>query len=150
MLDDFGDVLTGARKHKYQHWRQKLALVPDRALNGTLLSKSFPTPPYERLLAEGVAADIVAAVRALRDALTFTNKGYRRQPRAHEVQVHRSCAVDLLDGAVSVVDMLQRFGASKCLSWKVLIPTHCQRKCRSSRQPSSICFERAGRCTCIS
>lgn len=113
MLDDFGDVLLGARKHKYEQWRLKLTLVPDQSLDGALLSKSFPTPPYERLLSDGVAVEIVAAVRALRDTLSVTNRGYRRQPRAHEVQVHRSCAVDLLDGAISVVDMLQRFTASK-------------------------------------
>lgn len=108
-IDDFGYILPGARKHKYEEWKRKLALIPDQELDGALLSESFPVLPYTRLLAEGVDAETVAALRALRDTLSFTSTGRRKQPHRSEVAKHRSYAVDLLDGAVSVADVVLRF-----------------------------------------
>lgn len=107
--DDFDDTLADARKHNYEEWKRKLALIPDQELDCALLSESFPVPPYGCLLAEGVDAETVAALRALRDTLSFTSIGGSRQPLRSEVAKHRSCAVELLDGVVSVADVVLRF-----------------------------------------
>lgn len=107
-IEDFGQILPGAAKHRYHAWRLKLTHVPDQAVDDVSLSTSFPAPNYSRLIEDGLDAEVVAAIRALRDTLGVTNSGRRRQIEAREVILHRNCAAELVDGALSVADLLSR------------------------------------------
>lgn len=111
-IEDFGQPLLGAAKHRYLGWRQKLTLIPDHAIDRVALNVAFPAPNYTRLLAEGISAETVATIRALRDTLGVTSSGHRRQIEPAEVVLHRSCAAGLVDETLSVEEALRQFEAS--------------------------------------
>lgn len=108
-IQDFGQILSGAAKHRYHDGDKTPLTIPTHNVGALPLKKSFPAPSYKRLIAKGVPPDIVAAVRALRDSLSFTNKGRRRRPDASQIVLHRDCAKEMLEGRLSISDMLARF-----------------------------------------
>lgn len=112
-IEDFGQLLLGAAKHRYLDWRQKLTLIPDHMIDRVALNVAFPAPNYARLIAKGISAETVATIRALRDTLGFTHSGHRRQIEPTEVVLHRNCAAGLIDMTMSVQEVLDQLAASK-------------------------------------
>lgn len=90
-IEDFGEVLTGARKH----YSDKLKDASKLDTASQPLSKTWPEPDYQNLLDGGVKPGIVAYVRSMRD--TVPNKGKSGWKLSRYV-----------DAVVSLRDMSQR------------------------------------------
>lgn len=66
-IEDFGEVLHGARKHYYENCLAQLERVVDIDAARVTLAESWPELNYSRLVEEGVDPWAVAMARALRD-----------------------------------------------------------------------------------
>ena len=101
-IEDFGEVLEGARKHYATAYGDKLrdALEADPAT--VPLSKSWPEPDYARLLAEGADPWTTAFIRALRDEIpNKPQKGWKLRPWVELVRDLRQHANGLLEGRLT-------------------------------------------------
>ena len=67
-LADFGEKIEGAKKDTYVRYADELENASDDVA-GEPLSKSFPKPDYEKLIAEGSDSKAIAAIRVIREAI---------------------------------------------------------------------------------
>lgn len=66
-IEDFGEVLAGARKHYAAEYRDKVKSSGFDDIAVQPLSKSWPEPNYQKLIGDGMDKHAVAVLRALRD-----------------------------------------------------------------------------------
>lgn len=102
-ITDFGEKLEGAKKDT-RSLREKLS---DKEIDTAAvpLSKSFPQPDYEKLAAAGVPHEVLAFVAQLRAEIKAKPKRNVRSWAA-TVDAMRSFANDLLDGSLSIDDVV--------------------------------------------
>jgi len=75
-IQDFGEKLEGAKKDLWQSYSKTMSdELPDDQ-SAITVSKHFPEPDYERLIAEGVSIDALATVKALRDQIPSKPRKY--------------------------------------------------------------------------
>ena len=109
-IDDFGEVLHGANKHNYT-FNEKLN--DDIDLKAVPLSKSFPQPDYEKLLAEGVDPRALAFMAQLRGEIKPKPRQAGKVERwSHQVSKARHNARKLLEmgegGSDIMISSLQK------------------------------------------
>lgn len=68
-IEDFGEKLEGARKDTWQGWRERMSDASDIDPTEAPLSQSWPEPDYQKLADDGADPYVVAAIRAMRDAI---------------------------------------------------------------------------------
>lgn len=106
-IDDFGEVLAGARKH----YAQKMADAEKLDIATEPLSKTWPEPDYQALIDKGVDPVIVATIRAMRDAVP--NKGrqsWKVQEYVEAVTQMREIANGLLSGDIDLKAFRETLG----------------------------------------
>lgn len=101
-IEDFGEKLVGARKD----YATLLKDAESVDVSAESLSKSWPEPDYQKLLAAGVDPFVVGWVRASRDEVpTKPQKAWKLNAWVESVKRLRSLSGKLLDGSISK-DML--------------------------------------------
>ena len=110
-IDDFGEKLEGARKDIISAYKDKLDFAGELDTAAVPLSKSWPEPNYQKMLDEGVAADTVALIRALRDEVpTKPQKSWKLKGWVEMVNGLRDMAGTLMeDNAVAdkVIELMK-------------------------------------------
>ena len=98
-IEDFGEKIMGAKKDMWQSYRESLSnTLPEDAKDITL-SKHFPEPDYENLIAQGVDPKILAAIKAMRDEIpSKPQKSWRLKKWGQDVKQLRDFSLDLLEG----------------------------------------------------
>ena len=101
-IADFGEKIGGARKDIYTEYRDLLTNAEDMDLAAEPLSKTWPEPDYEKLVASGVDPWVVGWVRSMRDEVpTKPQRSYRVDRWVAEVRALRGMASKLLSGDIS-------------------------------------------------
>jgi hypothetical protein len=101
-IEDFGEELAGARKHTWQGTRDRLAKATELDTKAEPLSKSWPEPDYQKLIDEGADPYVVAAMRAMRDAIPNKPRSYGVASWAKMVEALRDTAIRMLeDGGIA-------------------------------------------------
>lgn len=102
-IDDFGEVLHGARKHYAEAYRDSMKDATSVDLKAEPLSKSWPEPNYAKLLEDGADPAAVAFVHAARDEVPTKPKMPGKLQRwAAQAQQLRQFSFDLLNGKITV------------------------------------------------
>lgn len=97
-IDDFGEVLTGARKH----YTDKLSDAEKLDTATVPLSKAWPEPDYQDLIEKGVDPYLVAIVRAMREEVPAKGRtGWKVKRYVDSVEMLRGFAKDILSGEIS-------------------------------------------------
>lgn len=104
-IDDFGEVLTGAKKHTYTF---TTALDFELDVGAVPLSKSFPQPDYEKLAADGVAHPTLALIALLRAGLgTKPRRAGQIKRWVEKVELARAAATKLLGGELAAENIAE-------------------------------------------
>lgn len=101
-IEDFGEVIEGARKHYAAAYRDLFAFASDVDIASAPLSKSWPEPNYQRLVDEGADPWVVGMMRSIRDEVPARPQhSWKLSTWARSVTRLRGLAGDLLetDGA---------------------------------------------------
>lgn len=101
-LQDFGAIIPGAAKHRYE-------TVDATCRLSAPVSLLFPAPKHEELLARDVSVDAVALIRALYDTLRLRERGDCQQTRTEQISMHKCCADALADRQLTVAQVLDQF-----------------------------------------
>jgi hypothetical protein len=110
-IEDFGEVLTGARKHYAEEYAARRAEAGKLDVKAEPLSKSWPEPDYAKLLEGGTDPWSVSFVRVAREAIP--NKpvsSWKLKGWAQSVTSLRDFADKLLDGQLTKDDLLAKLG----------------------------------------
>lgn len=109
-IEDFGEKIEGARKD----YASKLKDAKERDVSTVPLSKSWPEPNYQKMLDEGVPAETVALVRALRDEVpTKPQKGWKLKGWVEMVTGLRDMASTLMENQDVASKVLEQIRAMK-------------------------------------
>ena len=104
-IQDFGEKLEGAKKFTYTF---KEALAEDIDISAVPLSKSFPQPDYDKLIAGGIEPQVAALIAQLRAEIpTKPSKSYRVSKWVAQVTAIREAADHLLNGDLTVERFIQ-------------------------------------------
>lgn len=114
-IDDFGEELKGAAKHKWGQLAESLKADHDiEEIKKQPLSKLFPHPDYSKMHESGVESDKLALLAALRSIIpTKPSSPYKVNQWAEQVKGVRSIANSLMGGNISVADIKAHFQRSK-------------------------------------
>lgn len=108
-IDDFGEVLAGARKHYAAEWAERMREVADSNIGTEPLSKSWPEPNYAKLLEGGADPWTVAFVHAARDEVpSKPRQSWKLKRWVAQVATLRQMAGDLLSGDGSAAKLRER------------------------------------------
>lgn len=109
-IEDFGEVLRGAKKHYAEAYKDKLKASEsvDEAIEP--LSKSWPEPDYQQMIEGGADPLDVGLVRALRDLVpNKPPKGSRKMGRyLSDLRANKAMATLILEGKRNL-DQLKAF-----------------------------------------
>jgi GGDEF domain-containing protein len=110
-IDDFGEVLQGAKKHTYA---QRLADAKGVDISARPLSESWPEPDYQQLIDEGASPWSVAFVRAARDEIPVKpKKSWKLKQWAEQVSGLRDMSERLLSGEVTAQQVRTLLGRNE-------------------------------------
>lgn len=102
-IDDFGEKLAGAKKDLWQTYRKAMSDELPADIKEITLSKHFPEPDYEGLIASGTDIRAIAAIKAMRDEIpSKPQKSYKLQRWAEQLKTLRAFSNDILSGDISV------------------------------------------------
>ncbi|NCB40480.1 MAG: hypothetical protein EOM80_17100, partial [Erysipelotrichia bacterium] len=101
-IEDFGEVLQGARKHYSQEVTSDLTKEVDFAAEP--LSKIWPLPDYQKLVAGGMPVESVSIIRALRDMVENKPRGRGLPAWVKDTESLRTIAAKLTSGEKSIDD----------------------------------------------
>lgn len=100
-IHDFGEKIGGARKDTRAAYRDTLEGESAEQIKALPLSKAWPAPDYDKLVASGVDPHAVALVRAARDAIPAKPRvSYKVSHWAQAVKSLRDLSVALMDGSI--------------------------------------------------
>ncbi len=107
-IADFGEKIGGAKKDLWNDYKKSLSdNLPTNAKEITL-ARHFPEPDYELLLSNNVSAEVLAAVKAMRDTIPVKpRQAYKLARWAGQLKVLREFANDLISGTISL-EQLQK------------------------------------------
>lgn len=103
-IEDFGEVLEGAKKHYAAEYASSLG--EDADASDVSLTKFWPVPNYDKLIQSGIPKDTVSLVRAIRETLPKKPKSMYRSTLdwSYYVKLLREQAAKLLSGEITVAD----------------------------------------------
>ena len=103
-IEDFGEVLEGAKKHYAAEYASSLGVDSDAS--DVPLSKFWPVPNYDKLIQSGIPKDTVSLVRAIRETLPKKPKSMYRSTLdwSYYIKLLRAQTADLLSGEITVAD----------------------------------------------
>lgn len=104
-IEDFGEVLEGAKKHYAAEYASSLEVDADAS--DVSLTKFWPVPNYEKLIQSGISKDTVSLVRAIRETLPKKPKSMYRSTLdwSYYIKLLRGEAARLLSGEITVADL---------------------------------------------
>lgn len=105
-IEDFGEVIAGARKMLAQEYSRKLA--EDVDIEAAPLSESFPQPNYVKLAEEGVQGRTLALIALMRDTIPRKPRGWKLRRWVAQVEAIRGFVGKLLSGEQSVDEVVER------------------------------------------
>lgn len=101
-IEDFGERLEGARKFYAEAFGDKIKDATKLDVASAPLSQTWPEPDYQKLLDDGADEYVVAAMRAMRDAVPIKPKRYGLGAWVKQTEMLRGLAMDMLqDGGMS-------------------------------------------------
>ncbi len=101
-IEDFGEVLTGARKHYAEAYRDRMTEAAEVDIAAEPLSKSWPEPDYQKMLDDGADPWLVGFIHSARDEVpTKPQKSWKLKGWVESVQTLRKFSNDLLNGAIT-------------------------------------------------
>jgi len=101
-IEDFGEVLTGARKHVWAAYQDNLTKAAELDVAVVPLSKSWPAPNYETMLEAGADPWSVAFIRTARDTVpNKPRKAWKAKRWVEQTKVLREMARQVLDGTLT-------------------------------------------------
>ena len=107
-IADFGEKIGGARKDVWQGYSNKMTEVLPDDLKLITLSKHFPEPDYEGLIAQGVDVNVLATIKAMRDMIPAKpRQTFKLRDWARMVAAFRDHAAKLIDGSASPATVLE-------------------------------------------
>lgn len=113
-FEDFGEVIYGAKKDTATI---REALSADIDVSVVPLSKSFPLPNYVKLAEAGVDRRILGVISFLRGSIPPKPRvSYKVKRWASKVEAVRSMASDLMDGTISLDDLINELDGPSHLS----------------------------------
>ena len=103
-IEDFGEVLEGAKKHYAAEYASSLG--GDADASDVPLSKFWPVPNYEKLIQSGIPKDTVSLVRAIRETLPKKPRSMYKSTLdwSYYIKLLRGEAARLLSGEITVAD----------------------------------------------
>lgn len=124
-IDDFGEVIHGAAKHR------RAALADNLNTDKTAedyrtqpLSKLFPKPDYEKMAAEGTDNKTLAMLALLRNMIPAKPRVSHRLNRwAKQVEEVRDTAGQLLDGSLPADKFIDRISQEKGSHYREIVNT---------------------------
>lgn len=124
-IDDFGEVIHGAAKHR------RAALADNLNTDKTAedyrtqpLSKLFPKPDYEKMAAEGTDNKTLAMLALLRNMIPAKPRVSHRLNRwAKQVEEVRDTAGKLLDGSLPADKFIDRISQEKGSHYREIVNT---------------------------
>lgn len=120
-IEDFGEKIGGARKDTWAGFQKKMDDAEGLDVASEPLSKTFPEPDYEQMLAQGVDPWTVAFVRAARETIPRKPvKGWKQANWALQVKQLRSFVNDLISGKISQDRLKEKLGADSLLAQRLL------------------------------
>lgn len=110
-IEDFGQKLGGARKDTWTAYADRMADAEGVDVAAEPLSKSWPAPDYEKLIADGVEPWKVDLIRVTRDAIpTKPQKGWKLKGWVENVTLLRDFANKIMDGRYERADIKRVLG----------------------------------------
>ncbi|MGM7746896.1 LPD38 domain-containing protein [Yersinia enterocolitica] len=116
-IDDFGEELKGAAKHKWSQLAESLKADHDiEEIKKQPLSKLFPHPDYTKMHENGVKSDKLALLAALRSFIpTKPGSPYKLNQWAEQVKGVRDLASSIINSHASVDDIKTIFRSKSSL-----------------------------------
>ncbi|HHX4791779.1 TPA: LPD38 domain-containing protein [Yersinia enterocolitica] len=116
-IDDFGEELKGAAKHKWGQLAESLKADHDiEEIKKQPLSKLFPHPDYTKMHENGVKSDKLALLAALRSFIpTKPGSPYKLNQWAEQVKGVRDLASSIINSHASVDDIKTIFRSKSSL-----------------------------------
>ena len=98
-ISDFGENLEGAKKDLWKSYKKAMTDELPADAKDITLSKHFPEPDYENLIASGLDIRSVAAIKAMRDEIPSKPRvSYRLKTWATKVKMLRDFSAKIIDG----------------------------------------------------
>ncbi|HHH1924223.1 TPA: LPD38 domain-containing protein [Yersinia enterocolitica] len=116
-IDDFGEELKGAAKHKWGQLAESLKADHDiEEIKKQPLSKLFPHPDYSKMHENGIEPEKLALLAALRSFIpTKPGSPYKLNQWAEQVKGVRDLASSIIDSHASVDDIKTIFRSKSSL-----------------------------------
>lgn len=113
-IEDFGEKIVGAKKELWASYQHRITDELPGDLSEITLSKHFPEPDYEKMIAGGSDIRVLAAIKAMRDELpTKPKMPYKLKSWAEQVKVLRQFASELVNGKIEIGQLLSKMQTSK-------------------------------------
>lgn len=116
-ITDFGEKLEGAKKDLWKSYQKAMSdELPEDAKDITL-SKHFPEPDYENLIASGLDIRAVASIKAMRDAIPAKPRmSYKVSRWVDQLKTLRTFANDIISGNQNIDHVLAEMRKLRSLS----------------------------------
>jgi diguanylate cyclase (GGDEF)-like protein len=112
-IEDFGEVLEGAKKHYWANYVDKLREADTVDIASEPLSKSWPAPNYNKLIEEKVDPWAVAFVRAARESVPAKPRRWQLKGWVSQIQTLRDFSNKLLSGDISVQNVQEKLNTKE-------------------------------------
>lgn len=110
-IEDFGEKIAGAKKDLWKDYAKSIGDELPDDLKDITLSKHFPEPNYEVMIANGVSTDVLAAIKAMRDIIpSKPQKSWKLKEWASKVKTVRELSKMMLDGKLSLAQIKEKMG----------------------------------------
>lgn len=108
-IEDFGEKISGAKKDLWKDYERSIGDELPAELKDITLSKHFPEPNYEVMIANGVTTDVLAAIKAMRDIIpSKPQKSWKLKEWASKVKTVRDLSKMMLDGKFTAAEIKER------------------------------------------
>lgn len=108
-ISDFGEKIEGAKKDLWQNYKKAMSDELPASVRDITLSKHFPEPDYENLIANGTDIRTIAAIKAMRDEIpTKPQNSYKLQRWGEQLKQLRDFSNKLIDGSIDTDHALQK------------------------------------------
>lgn len=115
-IADFGEKLQGAKKDLWKTYQHAMGDELPADAKEITLSKHFPEPDYENLIAAGLDLRAIAAIKAMRDEIPAKPQNAHKLTRwAEQVKTLRDLSNKLIDGRIEVQTVLDKMRESGSL-----------------------------------
>ena len=111
-IEDFGEKIAGARKDTYTKYRAAMQEDLPSDYREVTLSKYFPQPDYDAMIAAGTDVKVLAAVKAMREEIPAKpRQPHLLQRWGDTLKLMRQFSNDLIDGNYDTDHALGKVGS---------------------------------------